>query len=198
MADRRERLGGDPVSAFRIAFQGMQSELWTTLPAAVVEYNPALRTVSLQPLIQAGRPNTETREMEWFPLPILLDCPVVFGGGGGYLLTFPLLPGDEGLVMISSRCIDGWWEMGGLQPQMDLRMHDLSDGFFLPGIESKPRITPGISPTDVQLRSKDGLNSISIGPAGVNVVSALPINVTSTTMINLVAPIILANGVPIP
>lgn len=198
MADRRERLGGDPAAAFRIAFQGMQADLWTTLPVAVVEYNPAFRTVKLQPLIKGGIPNAETREMEWIDMPILLDCPVIFPGGGGYLLTFPLLPGDEGLVLISSRCIDGWWEMGGIQPQTELRMHDLSDGFFLPGIESKPSLTPDLSPTAAQLRSKDGTTSVSLGPEGVNVTSLLPINVQSTTMITLTAPIILANGVPIP
>lgn len=198
MADRRERLGTDPAAAFRIAFQGMQADLWTQLPAAVVEYNPAFRTVKLQPLIKGGVPNAETREIDWIDMPILLDCPVIFPGGGGYLLTFPILPGDEGLVLISSRCIDGWWELGGIQPQLELRMHDLSDGFFLPGIESKPALTPEVSPTSVQLRSKDGMTSVSLSPEGVNLISPLPINVSSATMITLTAPLILANGVPIP
>jgi len=155
-------------------------------------------------LIQAGIRGEE--EMEWINLPILADCPVVFPGGGGYSLTFPLKPGDEGLILISSRCIDAWWEAGGIQPQMELRMHDLSDGFFLPGIESKPMLTPMLSATDVQLRSKDGTTYIGLGPAGVSVQSLMPVSINSASMVNitstmsiaLVAPLITANGVPLP
>lgn len=201
MADRREQLGGDPSSVFRLAFQGLQAEMWTALPGAVVAFNTEerpYRIASVQPLIKAGRRNVEEKKMEWFDMPLLLDCPVVFPGGGGYSLTFPLSAGDEGLIVISSRCIDGWWELGGSQPQLELRMHDLSDGFFIPGIESKPNVTPLISPTSVQLRSKDGLTMISMGPESTEIVSPMPINITSTLAINLVAPIITANGVPIP
>lgn len=195
--DRRE-LAGDPVLATLLAFQGLQSEMWTALPGIVIEFNPEMRTCSIQPAIQAGIPNPETGEREWVNMPILLDCPVVFPGGGGYLLTFPLMEGDEVLVVFSSRCIDGWWESGELVPQMELRMHDLSDGFCIPGIESTPKVSPAISPTDVQLRSKEGDSFVSLGPEGVNVMTAMPVTITSATTIALVAPLITANGVPIP
>ncbi len=91
--------------------------------------------------------------------------------------------------MIADRCIDGWWELGGIQPQLDFRMHDLSDGFFLPGANSLPKVTPAISPTNVELRSADGLMSISMGPLGINV--------THPVSINLLAPLVTVNFVPI-
>lgn len=197
MADRRER-ANDMATSFRAALEGFQSELWTTMPGIIQTYDPVRRMCSVQPAIQAAIVNQDTGEKEWINMPILVDCPVVFPGGGGYVLAFPILPGDEVLISIANRCIDGWWDLGGVQPQLDVRMHDLSDGFVIPGIESKLMVTPALSPTDVQLRSKDGLTMLSVGPLGVTLTSPMPVNITSLSTINLIAPLILANGVPIP
>ncbi|MFW8450019.1 Gp138 family membrane-puncturing spike protein, partial [Klebsiella pneumoniae] len=62
-------------------------------------------------------------------LPLLVDVPVVFPRGGGCTLTFPVKPGDECLVIFADRCIDFWWQSGGIQEPVDERMHDLSDAF---------------------------------------------------------------------
>lgn len=187
--DRREKIK-DPVTSMRVAFQGLMSEVWTALPVKLVEYFPETQSCSLQPMIQGGIRNLETKEIEWVDMPVLLDCPVVFPGGGGYLLTFPLKEGDEGLVILASRCIDGWWLSGEISPQSELRMHDLSDGFFLPGAASVPNVPADLSLTDVQLRAKEGVDAVSIGPLGVTITSALSIA--------LVAPLVTVNGVPIP
>ena len=64
--------------------------------------------------------------------------PVVFPGGGGFALTFPVAAGDECLVVFASRCIDAWWQSGGVGEPMEPRMHDLSDGFALIGVRSQP------------------------------------------------------------
>lgn len=54
-------------------------------------------------------------------LPILPDVPVVFPGGGGFALTFPVAAGDECLVVFASRCIDAWWQSGGVGEPMEPR-----------------------------------------------------------------------------
>ena len=54
-------------------------------------------------------------------------------------MTFPLSEGNEGLVVFASRCIDNWWLSGGVQSQAEVRMHDLSDGFFIPGCFSQAK-----------------------------------------------------------
>lgn len=96
-------------------------------------------------------------------LPMLLDCPVGWQGGGGVTLTFPINPGDECLVVFASRCIDAWWALGGIQEQAELRMHDLSDGFAFVGVRSKPR-SFAVSTDAAQLRTDDGLAYVEVNP----------------------------------
>lgn len=108
---------------------------------------PAIQAAILDPL-KGTRVDTNISQ--------LLDVPIVFPRGGQYTMTFPVKAGDEALVIISSRCIDNWWAHGGVQPQRELRMHDLSDGFALVGPFSQATKISNISTTTVQLRSNDG------------------------------------------
>jgi hypothetical protein len=95
-------------------------------------------------------------------IPLLLDVPVLFPGAGGYALTYPVKAGDEGLVILASRCIDSWWTRGGVQAQAELRMHDLSDGFFLPGFRSNPRKLTGFSNSVIRMTTDDGSQYVEL------------------------------------
>lgn len=175
--DRRER-GGDQRAGILAALAGLQASIWTALPGIVQSFDAAKRTCVVQPTLQANVQAPDGSK-SWVTLPLLLDCPVVFPGGGGFVLTFPLAEGDECLVVFASRCIDAWWQSGGIQVQAELRMHDLSDGFVIPGPRSAPAVEPGISTSAVQLRSTDGSAFIEIDPGG-NVAITAPGDVTAT------------------
>lgn len=186
--DPRERI--EDLRVFMTtALDGRQAEIWTALPGFVVSYNAARQTCQVQPTIamQVVDPlNTDNPKQ--LNLPILDDCPVVFPHGGGFTLTFPIQPGDECLVVFSSRCIDGWWSQGPTKgvnqlqpPQGDLRMHDLSDGFVLVGPRSLPNALSNVSTDTVQLRSDDGQAYVEIAAGHV-------VNITTPATINLHAP----------
>lgn len=152
MADRRERLG-DFDTSLLAAMQGHQAGVWTAMPGIVQSYNSAKMTAEVAPSLKAQvlQPDGTTL---WVALPLLVDCPVIFPSGGGFTLTFPIAAGDECLVVFSSRCIDSWWQSGGVQVQADMRMHDLSDGFVLVGPRSQPRVlAPAGSGDGVELRN---------------------------------------------
>lgn len=211
MSDRRERLG-DPVESLLVALQGHQSNIWTAIPAKVVKVDrlAAQNTVHVQPTIMGMYRGPTDQEFTPYKMPLLLDCPVHFPGGGTFVLTFPVVVGDEGLVIIASRCIDQWWSTGANDNvQAELRMHDLSDGFFLPGFRSRPNAVPGLNLTDVQLRSLDNLAHIGVKPdhtvevittGDVNVqcadctVSAANVTVVASTEIIFSAPLTIVNG----
>lgn len=109
-------------------------------------------------------------------LPVLVDCPVIFPGGGGFEFTFPIAAGDEGIVIFASRCIDAWWQNGGVQPQAELRMHDLSDGMFLPGMFSQARLpSPAPSTTVPQLRNSDATVKIEFIGGGFKLTGNLQV-----------------------
>lgn len=160
--DRRERVA-DPEEAMRMALSGQQSKLWTALPGIVSGFNASAMTCTVQPAISGARLVRGGSVVD-VNLPVLLDCPVCFPSGGGATLTFPIKPGDECLVVFSSRCIDSWWQLGGVQGQAEMRMHDLSDGFVIPGPRSQPRKI-SVSNDAVQLRTDDGAAYVEINPA---------------------------------
>jgi hypothetical protein len=164
--DRRER-SRDEIESQRTAQQGVQSQIWTIMPGIILAYNPTDMTATVQPSIKMRR-RTREGKFEWDTLPKLIFCPVVFPSGGGFTMTFDIDPGDECLIHFAMRNIDAWWQSGGVQQQIMMRMHDISDGFVQVGPRSKPRalspvVTTLSAPLDgVMLRSDDGQAVINI------------------------------------
>lgn len=157
---------GNWVEALQRAMEGKQTEIWTALPAQVESFDASKRTIVAQPTIQL-QVEDQYGNTQWRSMPLFHDVVVQFPGGGGFVLTFPLQQGDEGILVFSSRCIDAWWERGGIQVQSELRMHDLSDGFFIPTVRSMPNVESDISTTEAQWRSVDpGGPRIALKPDG--------------------------------
>lgn len=160
--DRRERII-DAEEHQRMILDGFQGRLWTALPGIVQSFDAQRMVCNVQPSIKGSvlGPDGSVTPVN---MPMLLDCPVVFPGGGGCTLTFPVSAGDECLMIFSSRCIDSWWLLGGVQGQAEFRMHNLSDGFALVGVRSQPRKFT-VDTSGVQLRTDDGLAYLEIDPA---------------------------------
>lgn len=160
--DRRERYD-DFVEAIRAAMDGRLSEVWTALPGIVQGFDTQAMTVSVQPSIRGRVAQPDGSESK-VDLPLLVDVPVIFPAGGGFTLTYPIAQGDECLVAFSSRCIDSWWQSGGIGDPLEHRQHDLSDGFALVGPFSQARVLPNVSAENVQLRTNDGQASVTMMP----------------------------------
>lgn len=161
--ERRE-LVDEPVEAIRSAMDGQQANMWTAMPGLIESFDPAAMTVAVQPAIK-GRVRQEDGSAKSVNMPLLADVPVYFPRGGGFTLTHPIHPGDECLVVFGSRCIDGWWQSGGVQEPAEQRMHDLSDAFALIGPTSQPGVlVPPVDPENVQLRTDDGEAHITMMP----------------------------------
>lgn len=182
--DSRERWS-DPEEALRAAWDGFRSGLWTALPGIIQSFDPATITAVVQPAIQ-GIVRRQDGTAQAVNLPLLPDVPVVFPRGGGCTLTFPIYPGggDECLVIFASRCIDAWWQSGGVQIPMEPRMHDLSDAFALVGPFSQAAKITNVSTTKTQLRSDDGSTYVELDPSGqiVNIVAPGGVNITAPTV----------------
>ena len=163
------------------------SEIWTALPCRVESFDSAACTITAEPLIQARLTDPRTGAKSDVALPLLPDVPVMWPHGGGCSLTFPLKKGDECLVLFASRCIDSWWASGDPSAQAELRMHDLSDGFAIPGPWSRPKALTGYSGDAVQLRSDDGQAFIEINPQSHNIRALTSGNITGNASGNISA-----------
>jgi len=170
---QEERLN-DPETSLRVALDGWQAKIWTAMPGKVQSYNAEKMTCEVQPTIK-GRQRAPDGKITDIEMPLCVDCPVVFPKGGGWLLTFPIAEGDEVLLVFANRCIDAWWESGGIQKQAQLRMHDLSDGFVIPGPFSTPRVPTDVSTDQVELRNTDGTIKLSTTATGFKVKGTLEV-----------------------
>lgn len=192
--DSRERMN-DPLVGLSVALSGWQSKIQTAIPGIIQSFSADHMTCTVQPAI-SGQVRDESGNLTGMELPLLVDCPVQFPAGGGCTLTFPVKPGDECLVVFSSRCIDSWWQAGGIQAQAELRMHDLSDGFALLGFRSVPRVIGGISGTAAQLRTDDGLAFVEVDSSthAINAVTSGAALIDAQGDITLTAPLVTING----
>lgn len=161
---QRERFE-DREEALRVAFESMQRNLWTALPGIVTAFNAGNGTVSVQPAIKAKYRNQSGTIVD-VTLPLLINVPVQAYGGGNFVLTAPIAAGDEVLVVFASRCIDAWWQQSNVQPQLEYRMHNLSDGFAIPGFRSVPKAVSNWSTENAQLRNTDGTTYLEIQADG--------------------------------
>lgn len=171
-----------------MALDGLRSGLWTSMPGIIQSFNAGAVTVTVQLAIK-GIVHAPDGSAQFVNMPLLVDVPVHFPRGGGCTLTFPVVKGDECLVVFAARCIDGWWQSGGVQAPIDPRIHDLSDGFAFVGFFSQATKIGGISTSTAQLRSNDGSTYVEVDPAGkvVNVVAPGGINLTTNGKITMTA-----------
>lgn len=104
-----------------------QEDTRVAMPARVLSYDPATRLARVQ-IIQAEI----TGSGQTVQQPVITDIPVMMpSGGGGGGITFPIQPGDEGMVTFADQDIGGW-ATGGATEAESSRRHSLSDGMFTP------------------------------------------------------------------
>jgi len=126
------------------------------MPGIIQSFDPDAVTCTVLPAIK-GKDGKESSD-----LPLLVDVPVSFPRGGGVTLTFPVKAGDECELIFNDRCIDFWWQNGGVQEAVDPRQHDLSDAVAFVGIQSQAKKISGISTSAAQLRTDDGAAFIEV------------------------------------
>lgn len=93
------------------------------------------REVDVQPVMKRAYTNEDgVRTAE--KLPVIPSVPLIYPGGGGFVVTWPMQVGDEVLLVFSDDSLDSYLQVGGAQdidPQDD-RRHHLSDAIAIPGI----------------------------------------------------------------
>lgn len=182
-----ERIG-DETEQQRRSLENTLANARMAMPGEIVDFDSEKQTATVQPALK------ERIHGEWEQLPQLPDVPVVFPRAGGYCLTFPVKEGDECLIIFSDMCIDSWWQSGGIQTQLEMRRHDLSDAIAVLGITSVPKAVKNYSTTSVQLRNEEQGSYFEItNENDINIKSSSAIYIESKDSITMKAPIINLN-----
>ncbi|WP_336818116.1 Gp138 family membrane-puncturing spike protein [Cedecea sp. MMO-103] len=184
----QSQLGGEQQAAQAIA-DSVSSQIRVAMPGIIQSFDPDAVTCTVQVALR-GVVGDESVELK-----PLVDVPVIFPRGGGCTLTFPVKTGDECLLIFADRCIDFWWQSGGVQETMDPRQHDLSDAFAIVGPQSQAHKISGISMAAAQLRTDDGAAFVEVA-AGHDVTVKTPGKLTASAQggTDITSPTIVLNG----
>lgn len=171
------------------------ADMRVAAPAIVQSFN-ANQTVNVQ--IAVSELVRTPDGPSWAQIAAINNVPIIVPRGGGFSLTLPLKPGDEGWLVFCDSCIDLWWLNGGvqppptwpkpagaslIQPQFERRRHDVTDCGFFPGAWNQKRALPSYSLTTLQLRTDDGTCYIEITPGGViNIKAPGGLNINGTVI----------------
>ncbi|MCH9834140.1 hypothetical protein K0U83_00680 [bacterium] len=148
------------------------ADLHTSLPGEIVRYDSSTQKADVRPLVKE-RYTDESGSTQARDLPVIPAVPVKFPGGGGYRMTFPMDPGDAGLIVFCEASLDKWLVSGGTVDPADDRRHDLTDAVFIPGLRDFGHPLQS-APTDRATFGKDDGLQIHITPSLVNVGSNSP------------------------
>ncbi|GKX47962.1 Gp138 family membrane-puncturing spike protein [Pectobacterium carotovorum] len=172
----------------------VMSNMRVAMPGVIQSFNPDDVTCVVLPSLM-GQDTGSDSNKESNPLQLLTDVPVVFPRGGGCTLTFPVSAGDECLIIFADRCIDFWWQSGGVQEPVSNRMHSLSDAFVIVGAQSQANKISGISTSAAQLRTDDGEAFVEVA-AGHNITVTTPGKLTASAQggTEITSPSIVLNG----
>lgn len=141
--------------AFKRAKLEAMKDIATSIPGHVIAFDPATQHAQ----IQIGVVRVDINGKEFNPPP-LIEVPVAFIGGGEYFQEYEINPNDEGQILFSQRCIDGWKTTGGIAQNPILRFHDYSDAVFIPGLRSQPNVIVDHANDGIRWRNKDGTHYV--------------------------------------
>jgi hypothetical protein len=123
----------------------------------VESYDATTQKASVQPLIKRGYYDEKGGVRQAESLPIITGVPVLFPGGGGCRITWPIAVGDTVLLVFSEASLDKWVVTGGEVDPRDDRRHSLSDAVAIPGLRPFKNAT-----------AADGTNVVIEAPAEIH------------------------------
>ncbi len=91
---------GQLATALRFIFNQSIKDAHTALPGNIVQYNSATKRAIVQPAIRLKLTTGES-----IPRAQIANVPIIHPAGGGYVIHFPLQPGDPVMLVFSERGI---------------------------------------------------------------------------------------------
>lgn len=164
---------GGQQQSFDALKDAISSSLRVSIPGIIQDFDPETVTCTVQPAIKGAVPD-KAGGIAPEDLMLLTNVPVIFPRGGGCTITFPVKEGDECLVIFGDRCVDFWWQSGGVQEPADDRQHDMSDAFAIIGPQSQAKKISGISSSALEIRSDNGATKLSLNPASGAITGTAP------------------------
>lgn len=153
----------DLVGVMRTALLKFLQKVDDCLPCRVIAVSADRNKprVTVLPLVQMLTTAGET-----VPRAQVASVPVMQFGGGGFLLSFNIQPGNLGWLKASDRDISLFLQNYAAGPPNTLRLHSFEDAVFIPDVMTGYSIA-GEDAENCVLQSLDGTVKISLGAGGI-------------------------------
>ena len=169
------------------------------MPAKVIEYDRAANRARVQPLIDIVTTDGTSNQRAQ-----IASVPVLAYGGGGFVINFPLEPGDLGWIEASDRDISLFLQSLDRSRPNTYRLHEWSDSRFIPDIFRRYSISDA---GKMVIQSTDGTTKITLSADTVeinapNVVinggqATVNVPTTVTAFVTFTAPVVMTSGLTV-
>jgi hypothetical protein len=155
----------------RELFDRMMKRINTAIPGQIASFDPATQTCSVTPAIKV-RLYLDGKSSD-AQLPTYSHVPLIFpfAIGAGFAVTLPVSVGDSCLLIFSQRCIDNWYQHGGIQPveagTIGARHHDMNDGFALICGGALPNVLGSWCTDGIELRNRARTVRVTVRDSGL-------------------------------
>lgn len=166
-------LGG----AFRaILKKWLQGSVDGMLPATVIAADAKREYATVQPLIMVLGTNGSTTSRAQ-----IAKVPIFNAGAGGFVLSFPIKPGDLGWIIASDRDISLYLQSNKEAPPNTGRLHTFNDGLFVPDA-ARQWVLADEDADNAVWQSLDGVTKVALG--------ADKITITHPTLVEVHCPLV--------
>lgn len=180
------------LGAMRLILRKFTQGLDDMLPARVVAFNGDRNNprVTVQPMV-----SLITTDKRTVGRAQIAQVPVLQIGAGGFLLSFPIKPGDLGWIKASDRDISLFLQNYAAGPPNTERLHTFEDAVFIPDVMRGYSIA-GEDAANVVLQTNDGTVKVSLGASTLKMITpgcvlsmgGGSVAITAATSISLAAP----------
>lgn len=128
----------------------------------IKEFDITTQLATIQIAMKQVRDISEDGVKTLVEYPLILECPVMVLFGGIDILTLPIAPGDNCIVLFNDRDIDQWVNNGNDFAPVTSRAHDINDAFAIVGIRPLTNSIANYLANGIRLSHAQGNSQIDL------------------------------------
>ncbi len=167
---------GDLAGTVRLILTKFLQGMDDMIPAKVIAYDRTTNQARVQPMIAMLTTGNQIVQRAQ-----IAEVPVLQIGGGGFVLSFPIVEGDLGWIKANDRDISLFKQsFENVTPNTD-RLHSFEDALFIPDTMFRSVTINSEDAENVVLQSIDGTQRIALWPGKIKI-TATAIELVSDTL----------------
>lgn len=165
------------VGAVKFALPEYMKGLNTVMPAKIINFDRTINRAQVQVLINVvSTGNQQIQNVQ------IASVPTLILGGGGFMLSFPLNPGDLGWLIATDRDMSLFLQNYQAAAPGVFLQRNFASSYFIPDIMTNYTIASEDSDNFV-IQKSDGTVKISLSNNAINIVAPNTITLTSPSVI---------------